>query len=147
MLFRSGQPLVFSPAPLVWRLEPSVENDRNYELALHLPDGAVLPPAALHLPGPPDLYLYQGVVYRGPPSLDGNSATAAIVPAEVIERPENLRMLQQLGTKLPPEIEARFVHVPMRARVVCSLDLDYAGDEILSLQMLAVSDRPRGQRT
>jgi superfamily II DNA or RNA helicase len=143
----SGQPLTFSATPLAWQLTRSAQNARDYELALHLPDGALLPPAALHLPGRPDYYLYQSVIYRGPPALDGASATAAIVPAEAVEQPETLVMLRQLGTKLPAEIEARFVTVPLRARIVCALETDYANTEIMVLQLLAVSTAPPVEST
>lgn len=138
----AGEPFTFSPAPLVWRLTPAREDARDYELALHLPDGPPLPPAAMHFPGAPDYYLHDHTVYRGPPALDGNSATAAIVPAEAVEQPEVLQMLRQFGTQLPPEIEQRFIHVPLRPRIECMLDDDFSGREILVVKLLALSDQP-----
>ncbi|MEO5961484.1 MAG: hypothetical protein ABIZ49_00900, partial [Opitutaceae bacterium] len=141
-----GLPVTFSEAPLSWGLHRSADNARDYEIALRLPDGQPLPPAALHLPGKPDFYLHNGIVYRGPPSLDGVSATAAIVPAEVVERPDVLRTLRQLGTALPAEIEARFVTVPLRARIVCTLLSDVMENEILTLELLALTDEPPAER-
>ncbi len=142
----AGQPLKFSAAPLAWRLERSAENADDYELTLHLPDGRRLPPGAPHLAGRPDYYLHDGTIYAGPPALDGASATAAIIPAEVIERPDALRILRKFGAKLPAEIEEQFVNVLMRARIECALGFDYLENEILTLQLLAVSDQPPVER-
>jgi hypothetical protein len=142
-----GEPLVFSDAPLAWELQRSATNPQDYEIALRLPDGQPFPPAALHLPGRPDLYLHGSMVYQGPPALDGASATAAIVPGEVIERPEVLKTLRQFRAKLPAEIEARFVNVPLHARITCALTVDASDNEILTLQLHAVSDRPAMDRS
>jgi hypothetical protein len=142
----AGQPLKFSEAPLAWRLARSPANVSDYELALQLPDGAPLPPGALHLSGQPDFYLHAGVVFRGPPALDGLSATAAIVPAEAVEQPEVLQMLRRFGTKLPAEIDARFVTVPLRARIECALEFDFSENEVLTLQLYAVCDQPKVQQ-
>lgn len=143
----NGNPLTFSTEPLAWKVERSLNKSGDYEIALRLPDDRPLPPGALHLPGRPDLYLHEGVVFRGPPALDGTSATAAIVPAEVVERPEVLRTLRRLGTKLPPEIEERFVTVPLRARIDCTLAFDFSENEILTLHLRAVSLNPLVERT
>lgn len=137
-----GQPLEFSEAPLAWELQRSTTSPQDYEIALRLPGGQPFPPAALHLPGRPDLYLHGNIVYPGPPALDGASATAAIVPAEVIERPEVLKTLRQFQARLPAEIESRFVNVPLHARVTCTLGLDAQENEILTLQLFAVADKP-----
>lgn len=138
----AGEPLAFSPVPLVWRLTPARDNARDYELALHLPEGLPLPPAAMHFPGKPDYYLHERTVYRGPPALDGSSATSAIVPAEVVEQPEVLQMLRQFGTHLPAEIEQRFVNVVLRTRIECGLEVNFSGHEILVLKLIALSDQP-----
>lgn len=142
----AGQPLVFSPDRLTWQLAPAAGGDRDYEIFLCLPDGSRLPPAALYLPGQPDLYLHQNTVYHGPPALDGNSATGAVVPAEALEEPTTLGFLQRHGTKLLPEIEARCVHVAMHARIECSLVEDGGSLEALALKLFAVSEVPRVQR-
>ncbi|HWZ96062.1 MAG TPA: DEAD/DEAH box helicase [Opitutaceae bacterium] len=142
----AGQPLEFSDAPLAWRLARSPANESDYELTLQLPDGMPLPPAALHLSGQPDFYLHNGVVFRGPPALDGLSATAAIVPAEAVEQPEVLQMLRLFGTRLPAEMEERFVTVPLRARIECALEFDFSDNEILALQLYAASDQPKVQQ-
>lgn len=139
----SGQPLRFSEAPVAWHLAPSA-NARDYELRLHLPDGSPLPPSAVHLSGEPDFYLHDGTIYPGPPALDGTSAAGAIVPAEAVEHPDALRTLHHFGTRLPPEMEARFVTVPLRARIECALEVeDFSGHEKLVLRLLALSDRPQ----
>jgi superfamily II DNA or RNA helicase len=132
-----GQPLVFADAPVVWNVTRPAESAADYEVALQLPNGEPLPPAALHLPGTPPLYLLNDVVYRGPPALDGASAAAAIVPAEVVERAGVLRTLRQFGARLPAEIEQRFVVVPLLPRVTCALDGDPSGSEVLVLELHA----------
>ncbi len=141
-----GRPLEFSTEALAWRLARVEHDTRDYQLALHLPDGSALPPSALHLPGSPDLYLHRNVVFRGPPPLDGNSTAAAIIPGEVIEAPATLRMLRQAGTRLPPEMEARFVTVPLRVRIECRLEDEMRGSETLVLHLRAVSDSPPIER-
>ncbi|MDO8543351.1 MAG: DEAD/DEAH box helicase [Opitutaceae bacterium] len=147
VLGAGARPLEFSADPLAWRLARTERNPRDYELALQLPDGTPLPPSALHLPGTPDLYLHRNTVYRGPPPLDGNSTAAAIIPAEVIDEPSTLRMLRQAGAKLPPDIEARFLTIPLRARVECALEVDFSGSEILTLNLYACADNPPVERT
>jgi superfamily II DNA or RNA helicase len=143
----NGEPLVFSDAPLAWEIQRSANSAQDYEIALRLPDGQPFPPAALHLPGRPDLYLHGSIVYQGPPALDGASATAAIVPSEVIERPEVLRTLRQFRAKLPAEIEARFVTVPLHARITCALEVDASDNEILTLHLAASAKRPPIERS
>jgi superfamily II DNA or RNA helicase len=133
----NGHPLVFADAPLVWSVTRQAENTGDYEIALHLPDGSPVPPAALHLPGSPPLYLLNDAVYRGPPALDGASSAAAIVPAEVVERGAVLRTLRQFGARMPEEIERRFVTVPLVPRVTCALGSDVAGNEVLVLELHA----------
>jgi hypothetical protein len=141
-----GHPLAFSAEPVRWRVLPGHGDAPNYEIALYRPDGTPLPPSAVHLPGEPDYYLHGGTIYPGPPPLDGSTAAAAVVPVEAVESPDVLRMLRQLGTQFPPEIEQRFRTLPLRARIRCALELDSADNETLALQLEAVSDSPPALR-
>ncbi|MEY4938288.1 MAG: hypothetical protein RIQ93_23 [Verrucomicrobiota bacterium] len=141
-----GRPLEFATEPLLWQVASSGDAD-NYVVALHRPDGTPLPAAALFLPGQPGLYLHGGIVYRGPPALDGNSVAAAIVPAKVIHDPEVLQILRGFGARLPAEIAARFVSVPVRARFECHLAEDFTGTENLLVELVAVADGLAGRQT
>jgi hypothetical protein len=142
----NGAPLTLEPQPLRWHLTRSDADTRDFIVALHRADGTRLPAAALYLPGAPGYYLHEGVLHRGPPALDGQSVAGAIVPAEVIESPSTLQTLRRLGARLPEEIEARFVTIPLRARMRCTLDVDFAGQEVFLLQLLAVADTPPIER-
>ncbi|MSU47605.1 MAG: DEAD/DEAH box helicase [Opitutus sp.] len=145
----TGAPFTFAPEPLRWELARSAADVRDYELTLRLPDGKALPPSILHLPGQPNYYLLDSVIYRGPPAIDGVGAavaTSALVPAEVIEKPEVLRTLRRFDTRLPAALEERFVHLVMRARVRCTLEFDHADTELFLLELLAFSEKPRVQQ-
>ena len=138
----TGAPLRFAPEPLVWQITRSVEEPRDYVIGLRFADGQPLPPEAVHLPGDPQLYLHQHVIYEGPPALDGQSAASAIVPAEVIEHTEVLRGLHRMGARLPAEFEQRFVPVPLRPQVLCRLSADQDPHELLELKLVASADDP-----
>ncbi len=138
----AGTPLGFASEPLRWQLQGTTGRDHEYRLGLQLPDGQPLSPDALYLPGAPHLYLYRGTVYAGPPPLDGNSAAAALVPAEAIEQPEVIAMLRQAGAALPPELATRVVTVPLGARVDCALEPDASGREVLHADLFAISREP-----
>jgi superfamily II DNA or RNA helicase len=138
----SGAPLVYAPEPLTWLIERSSDDPKDYVMRLRLPTGDRLPPSALFLPGRPEMYLHQGVIYRGPPALDGQSAASAVVPAEVVERPPVLRALRRLGAQLPAEIESRFTTLPLRPRIECRLMQHPQGHECVELELLGVSDHP-----
>ena len=135
----TGAPLEHAAEPLHWRVARAEGKTGNFVVSLHTADGNPLPAVALFLPGKTGFYLHESVVYRGPPALDGTSVAAAIVPAEVIESPRVLQMLRGFGAKLPEEIESRFVSIPLHARFECVLAKDFAGQEILLLELLAVS--------
>jgi hypothetical protein len=138
----AGAPVAFSPDPLRWQLQGTAGHDQEYRLGLRLPDGQPLPPDTLYLPGDPNCYLHRGTVYAGPPALDGNSAAAALVPAEVIEEPEIVARLQQGGAVLPSDLAARIVTVPLGARLDCLLETNPAGQEVLLVSLHAVSREP-----
>ncbi len=142
-----GRPLVSAAEPLHWDVARADGGGDNFLVALHRADGTPLPAAALYLPGQPALYLHAGIVYRGPPALDGNSVAAALVPAEVIEHPEVLQTLHSLGARLPAEIAARFAPVTLRARFECHLAKDFTGQENLHVDLVAVADHPPVRRT
>lgn len=133
----AGRPLEFAPAPLGRALAPAPGREPAFILTLQLPDGTPLPPSALYLPGQPDLYLHDGRVHRGPAPLDGESSSAALIPAEVIEEPATLQLLHQLGTRLPPELAGRCLDVPLRPRLECELRQNGLGDEFLALSLVA----------
>ena len=137
-----GVPLEFATDPLQWHVTRAEGRAGDFMIALHRADGAAFPAAALFLPGDPALYLHERIIYRGPPALDGASVASAIVPAEVIEDPGVLQTLRSFGAALPAEIQARFVTVPLRARIECALARDFTGHEILLLELLAVADSP-----
>ena len=137
-----GEPVTFAEQPLHWEIKPVSGPDRDYEIALYFPDGRKVPPSVEHFKGNPDLYLQESVVYRGPPALDGASATAALVPAEAIETPAALKAFRKFGARLPEEIEARFVTVPLRARIECVLARDFDDREILALELVAFATEP-----
>jgi superfamily II DNA or RNA helicase len=138
----AGTPLAFAAESLHWRITRRDGAAGDFLVALHRADGSPLPASALFLPGTPGFYLHESILYRGPPALDGNSVASAIVPAAVIESPAVLRLLRSFGARLPEEIEARFASIPLRARIECWLARDFAGQEILLLELLAVADNP-----
>ena len=137
-----GRPLVMSAAPVAWRMTRSEEGKGDYRLELVRPDGEALPDSTLHLPGRPDLYLQAGIIYPGPPGLVEGQASNALVPREVIEEPQVLLTLKKFGTRMPAEIERRFLNVVLRPRVECALLTDFTERELLTLRLTAVADEP-----
>ncbi len=133
----AGQPVTIAPEPLVHALAPATGPDRDFVLALQFPDGSPVPAAALYLPGKPDLYLHDGRVHRGPAPLDGESSSAALIPADVIDDPATLQLLRQLGARLPPELTERCLDVTLRPRLECELRTNGLGDEIFALTLVA----------
>jgi len=109
---------------------------------LHRADGGRCRPHGVPA-GHPPLYLHDGVVYRGPPALDGIRP-----PAIVPERRSSRRRAadaRAFGTQLPAEIEARFVTGPLRPRIECGSRRCSRG-RMLRLELLAVSDDPATQQ-
>ncbi len=139
---REGRPFVMSEAPVSWRMTRPEQGQGDYRLELVRPDGDPLPEAVLHLPGRPDLYLHAGLIYSGPPGLVEGQASATLVPREVIEEPAVLLTLKKFGTRMPAEIERRFLNVALRTRIECTLLTDFTERELLALRLTAVADKP-----
>jgi superfamily II DNA or RNA helicase len=133
----AGQPVTIAAEPLVRALTPANGPGRDFVLALQFPDGSPVPAAALYLPGKPDLYLHDGRVHRGPAPLDGESSSAALIPAEVVDDPATLQLLRQLGTRLPGELTARCIDVALQPRIECELRTNGLGDELFALTLVA----------
>jgi superfamily II DNA or RNA helicase len=139
----SGEPVRLAAEPLRWQLTTAPDQPDDVQLGLHRVDGTPLPAAAVHLPGHPSLYWHDHDIYQGPPPLDGQSAAAALVPIEVIEKPSILRRLLHIGAELPARVRERFQRVSLQPRVELAGTMDYLGQERLELRLLAVSDQPK----
>lgn len=135
-----GSPIRFHDERLVWKVLPAADSADHYVTTLTLPGSDAPLGDLLPLPGRPNLYLDGQTVYRGPAPF---AEPGERVPREAIEHPTTLLQLQTLGARLPSELMARFVTVPLRMRFECDLDeLDF-----LLFKLLAVSPEGRIEKT
>jgi superfamily II DNA or RNA helicase len=134
-----GEPLQYSPQPLTWAVEPLTAEARDYTVSLVLPSGELLAPTAIHLGGTPDLYLHENTIYQGPPPLDGNSVASAVLPAEVVEAPEALKLFKDVAARLPEKIEQSIKVVPLKVRFECWIDDEEGRGEELNVRPIARS--------
>lgn len=133
-----GLPFRFHDQPLVWRVLPAATAG-DYTMVLTLEGSDVPLERLLPLPGKPDLYLGDELVYRGPPPFAQPGETA---PREAIEHPETLEQLQTFGTQLPPQLQSRIESIPLRLRFEWELE----EPDIFFVKLVAHADRPRIQK-
>ncbi|MEQ1859587.1 MAG: DEAD/DEAH box helicase [Chthoniobacteraceae bacterium] len=133
-------PLAFSAEPLTWRIETPEKNARvDYRFALVCADGSAAPSPIVVLDGEPSLYVTFETIYPGPPlgGLDVNEPIE--IPAEALETPGGVALLDRLAIEPPTRLAGRVQTVRLRPVFKCVLEENPVSGERLIVELLAES--------
>ncbi len=126
-----GDPLVFHPEPLRWRVSEPAKPDGDYSVQLVRANGSPAPASIKTFDGRPDLYLTSEGVFTGPPPQPHllNHAKPTLIPAKAFETIGGLRLVEQLRTEPPPRLAAKIRTVALVPRVVAEIKQPWSGSE------------------
>ena len=132
-------PFAVEPEPLVPEAAVSAAQRDRLELRLLTPDGRVADEARLIVKKPEPLYVFGGLVYRGPPPLP-----ARHIPAAVLADAGLMSRLRASGLRLPAALEGRVRRVPLRPVIKCwsTADTEPDASEYFQAQLFARSGTP-----
>ncbi len=143
-------PAIILPDGSSWRVEPeslrlqaSVNPTlpQRLDLSLTGPEGRTTgTPPVLLFREPAPHYLFNGRIHRGPPPPPLNQ-----LPVQALADPAILSRLRAIHLELPAELELRFLRVPFRPFLRCSLSKGSAwgGPQVFHASLFAMSDEPR----
>ena len=133
------QPFIIEPEPLVPEASVSTSRRDRLELRLLAPDGRPADEAKLITAKPEPLYLFAGLIWRGPPALPARQ-----IPAAVLTDAGLMSHLRAAGLRLPATLEGRVRRVPLQPVLKCWSTADDEPDasEFFHVQLLARSNHP-----
>jgi len=132
-----GTPFLVQPEPLVFQATAAAESDR-FELHLVAPDGRAATHARLIAPRPTPLYLFDGLVWRGPPPPPSRH-----LPADLVRDERVLPRLRAAGVRLPGRLASGVRTVYLQPHLRCWLTPALGDSERdLHVQLIARSDDP-----
>jgi len=112
-----GEPLERPAAPLRWELKPAAGEDEDYRFRLIQADGAPVPPIVVALLGRPNFFITAEVAFTGPAVEKSvtDPKTETRVPAQALESPAGIKLLQHLGVPMPPRLADKVRVIQLRA--------------------------------
>ena len=138
----AAQPLTRSDETLAWRVEANEAARVDYRLALTRPDGAPLPLPLVVIDGEPSLYVTRDTIFPGPP-LGGLAlrAEGLAIPAEALETPDGVALLDRLAVEPPARLAGRVRTIRLRPVFRCALVPNtFGGGEHLVVEAFAESE-------
>jgi hypothetical protein len=118
-----GVPLVRRSETLAWRADVTEGGETDYRLSLVLPDGSAPPPPLTVVDGAPSLYVSEQGIFPAPPV--GNlrpEAKPITIPAEAMETPDGVTLLERLRVEPPARLASRVRTVRLRLVFRCRLE-------------------------
>lgn len=133
-----GQPLTIETEPLVPEATIATDTSDRLDLQMVTPDGRPAEDAVLVASKPEPLYLFEDLLWRGPPpSPSPQLPVAALSDARLLPR------LRKIGLRLPDGIAAELKIITLQPRLKCWLTPGFDGeDRELHAQLTAVSTHP-----
>jgi superfamily II DNA or RNA helicase len=133
-----GSPFAIQSEPLVLQASASPGKADRLDLHLVTPDGRVATGARLITPRPEPLYLFDGLVWRGPPP-----APSAHLPTAALNDARLLPRLRAAGIRLPAGLSSEIRTVVLQPRLKCWLTPAYEENERdFHAQLVARSENP-----
>jgi superfamily II DNA or RNA helicase len=139
MVRTDEQPFTVEAEPLVPEATVSAAQRDRLELHLRTPDGRSADEARLITKKPEPLYVFGGLIWRGPPPLP-----ARHIPAAVLADAGLMSRLRASGLRLPAALEGRVRRVPLRPIIKCwsTADTEPDASEYFQAQLFARSGSP-----
>ena len=138
LVLPDGSPFVVQPAALAFQASASPGQTDRLDLHLVTPDGRFATGAVLIAQRPEPLYLFEGLVWPGPPP-----APAAHLPIAALNDARILPRLRAAGIRLPAGLSADIRTVVLRPRLRCWLTPAFEESERdFHAQLVARSEDP-----
>ncbi len=138
LVLPDGNPLAVQPEPLALQANPSPGKADRLDLQLVTPDGRPATGARLIVPRPEPLYLFDGVIWRGPPP-----PPSAHLPAAALNDARLLPRLRAAGIRLPAGLSAEVRTVVLRPHLRCWLTPAYEDNERdFQMELIARAENP-----
>ncbi|HEX2861883.1 MAG TPA: DEAD/DEAH box helicase [Lacunisphaera sp.] len=138
LVLPDGSPFTVQPEPLVLQASASPGKADRLDLHLVTSDGRIAAGARLVAPRPEPLYLFDGLVWRGPPP-----APSSQLPTAALNDSRLLPRLRAAGIRLPASLSTEIRTVVMSPRLRCWLTPAFEDNERdFHAQLIARSDNP-----